>query len=123
DLHDGAFEFAQCDWRGAFHAPNLLRRVGIVEASSTMARSTTKRSSRFRAFWRTSMEALDLARWQFGITTVYHFFFVPLTIGLVLLVAVFQTIWHRRGDERYLRLTRFFGKLFLINFAMGLVTG
>lgn len=69
------------------------------------------------------MDVLDLARWQFGITTVYHFFFVPLTIGLVFLVAVLQTIWHRTGDERYLRLTRFFGKLFLINFAMGIVTG
>lgn len=69
------------------------------------------------------MEALDVARWQFGITTVYHFFFVPLTIGLVFLVAMLQTAWHRTGDEKYLRLTRFFGKLFLINFAMGIVTG
>ncbi len=69
------------------------------------------------------MEALDIARWQFGITTVYHFFFVPVTIGLIFLVAILQTCWHRTGDERYLRLTRFFGKLFLINFAMGIVTG
>lgn len=69
------------------------------------------------------MEALDLARWQFGITTVYHFFFVPLTIGLSFLVAVLQTAWWRTGNEKYLRLTRFFGKLFLINFAMGIVTG
>lgn len=69
------------------------------------------------------MEALDIARWQFGITTVYHFFFVPVTIGLIFLVAILQTCWYRTGDERYLRLTRFFGKLFLINFAMGIVTG
>ncbi|MFC4063229.1 cytochrome ubiquinol oxidase subunit I [Planomonospora corallina] len=69
------------------------------------------------------MEALDLARWQFGITTVYHFLFVPLTIGLGVFVAGLQTAWHRTGKEEYLRLTKFFGKLFLINFAMGVVTG
>ncbi len=69
------------------------------------------------------MDALDLARWQFGITTVYHFLFVPLTIGLAPLVAVMQTAWVRTGQERWLRLTKFFGKLFLINFAMGVVTG
>jgi cytochrome bd ubiquinol oxidase subunit I len=69
------------------------------------------------------MESLDIARWQFGITTVYHFLFVPLTIGLSFVVAWFQTRWHRTGDDRYLRLTRFYGKLFLINFALGLVTG
>jgi cytochrome d ubiquinol oxidase subunit I len=69
------------------------------------------------------MDALDVARWQFGVTTVYHFLFVPLTIGLSLLVAVLQTIWHRTGDPRFLKLTRFYGKLFLINFAMGVVTG
>ncbi|MDT7682670.1 MAG: cytochrome bd ubiquinol oxidase subunit [Pseudonocardiales bacterium] len=66
---------------------------------------------------------LDLARWQFAITTVYHFLFVPLTIGLSLLVAGMQTAWVRTGDERYLRMTKFWGKLFLINFAMGVVTG
>ncbi|MET8156961.1 cytochrome ubiquinol oxidase subunit I [Sphaerisporangium sp. NPDC005289] len=69
------------------------------------------------------MDALDLARWQFGVTTVYHFLFVPLTIGLGVFVAGLQTAWHRTGKEHYLRLTRFFGKLFLINFAMGVVTG
>jgi cytochrome d ubiquinol oxidase subunit I len=69
------------------------------------------------------MTAEVLARWQFGITTVYHFFFVPITIALSLLVAVLQTLWVRTGNERYLRLTKFFGKLFLINFAMGVVTG
>jgi cytochrome bd ubiquinol oxidase subunit I len=69
------------------------------------------------------VNALDLARWQFGVTTVYHFIFVPITIGITWYVAVFQTLWHRRGDPRYLRLTRFFGKLMLINFAIGVVTG
>ncbi|WP_143172184.1 cytochrome ubiquinol oxidase subunit I [Pseudonocardia thermophila] len=69
------------------------------------------------------MMNLDLARWQFAITTVYHFLFVPLTIGLSLLVAGMQTAWVRTSDERYLRMTKFWGKLFLINFAMGVVTG
>ncbi|MDG4821451.1 cytochrome ubiquinol oxidase subunit I [Asanoa sp. WMMD1127] len=69
------------------------------------------------------MDALDVARWQFGVTTVYHFLFVPLTIGLGPLVATLQTLWHRTGNPRYLRLTHFYGKLFLINFAMGVVTG
>ncbi len=69
------------------------------------------------------MDTLNIARWQFGITTVYHFFFVPLTIGLAFVVAGYQTAWYRKHDERYLRLTKFFGKLFLINFAMGVVTG
>jgi cytochrome d ubiquinol oxidase subunit I len=66
---------------------------------------------------------LELARWQFAIITVYHFLFVPLTIGLSLLVAGMQTAWVRTGDDRYLRMTKFWGKLFLINFAMGVVTG
>jgi len=69
------------------------------------------------------MDALTLARWQFGITTVYHFFFVPLTLGLVWVVAVLQTVWVVTGREVYKRLTKFWGKLFLINFAMGVVTG
>ncbi len=69
------------------------------------------------------MDALALARWQFGITTVYHFIFVPLTIGLTPLVAIMQTAWYRTGNERWLRLTKFFGKLMLINFAIGVATG
>lgn len=69
------------------------------------------------------MNSLDLARWQFGITTVYHFIFVPITIGSGFLVAGLQTAWYRTGKEKYLRATKFFGKLFLINFAMGVVTG
>jgi isoquinoline 1-oxidoreductase subunit beta len=70
-----------------------------------------------------SVEVLDLARWQFGITTVYHFLMVPLTIGLSLLVACMQTAWVRTGKPVYLKMTKFWGKLLLINFAMGVVTG
>lgn len=69
------------------------------------------------------MDALDLARWQFAATTVYHFLFVPITIGTGFLVAGLQTAWYRTGNDKYLRATKFFGKLFLINFAMGVVTG
>ncbi|GAA2552175.1 cytochrome ubiquinol oxidase subunit I [Mycolicibacterium diernhoferi] len=69
------------------------------------------------------MDALDVARWQFGITTVYHFIFVPLTIGLAPLIAVFQTLWVVTDNTAWYRLTRFFGKLFLINFALGVATG
>ncbi len=69
------------------------------------------------------MGALQLSQWQFGITTVYHFLFVPITLGTVWLVAGFQTAWMRTGKVEYLKLTKFFGKLFLINFAMGVVTG
>ena len=64
-----------------------------------------------------------LSQWQFAITSVYHFFFVPLTIGLSLLVAVMETIYVRTGQERYKQMTIFWGKLFTINFAMGVVTG
>jgi cytochrome bd ubiquinol oxidase subunit I len=69
------------------------------------------------------VDPLDIARWQFGITTVYHFIFVPLTIGLAPLVAIMQTIWYFTGNDAWLRLTKFFGKLMLINFAIGVVTG
>jgi cytochrome d ubiquinol oxidase subunit I len=67
--------------------------------------------------------AVDLARAQFATTSIYHFLFVPLTLGLGPLVATMQTIWLRTKDERWLRLTRFFGTLFLINFAIGVATG
>jgi cytochrome d ubiquinol oxidase subunit I len=69
------------------------------------------------------MDTLTLSRWQFGITTIYHFLFVPLTIGLSVLVAVMQTAWYRTRDPVFDRMARFWGKLFLINFAMGVVTG
>src|ERR1700741_277404 len=64
-----------------------------------------------------------LSRWQFGVTITYHFLFVPLTIGLALLVAVMQVLAYVKKDETWGRLSRFFGTLFLINFAMGVVTG
>lgn len=69
------------------------------------------------------LDPLVLARWQFGLTTLYHFLFVPLTLGMALLVAILQTMWVRTGQLKYLHLTRLFGRIFLINFAMGVVTG
>lgn len=69
------------------------------------------------------MEIADLARLQFASTTLFHFIFVPLTIGLALAVAIMQTLYARTGDDNYKRMTKFWGKLFLINFAMGIVTG
>ena len=66
---------------------------------------------------------VDLARLQFALTSIYHFLFVPVTMGLSFLVAVMQTMWHRSGVEAWRRLTRFFGTLLLINVAVGVVTG
>ena len=70
-------------------------------------------------------DALALSRWQFATTTLFHFVFVPITLGLAPLLAVMQTLAHRRPEERetWQRLTRFFGVLFLINFAIGAATG
>ena len=64
-----------------------------------------------------------LARWQFGITSVYHFLFVPLTLGLSILVAVMETLYVRTGNDLYKRMAKFWGKLFLLNFSLGVVTG
>ena len=69
------------------------------------------------------ISTLSLARWQFAVTTVFHFLFVPLTIGLGLLVAILQTASYRTHDPAWERVTRFFGSLFLVNFAIGVVTG
>jgi cytochrome d ubiquinol oxidase subunit I len=69
------------------------------------------------------MSAVDLSRLQFATTSIYHFLFVPLTIGLAFLTAILQTLWYRRGDPLHLRLTRFFGTLLVINVAIGVVTG
>ncbi|MDP4604291.1 MAG: cytochrome ubiquinol oxidase subunit I [Solirubrobacteraceae bacterium] len=68
-------------------------------------------------------DALTLARWQFATTTLYHFIFVPLTLGLAPVIAYMQTKWYRTRDESWLRLTKFFGTLLLINFAIGAATG
>ena len=70
-----------------------------------------------------AVSTVNLARIQFATTSLYHFLFVPLTLGLGPLVAIMQTKWHRSGDDRWLRLTHFFGTLFLINFAIGVATG
>jgi cytochrome d ubiquinol oxidase subunit I len=69
------------------------------------------------------MDVLFLSRLQFAAATMFHFLFVPLTLGLSVLVAIMETKYARTGDETYLRMTKFWGKLFLINFAVGVVTG
>lgn len=69
------------------------------------------------------MDVLLLSRLQFAAATMFHFLFVPLTLGLSVLVAIMETQYVRTGDETYLRMTKFWGKLFLINFALGVVTG
>ncbi|WP_189001683.1 cytochrome ubiquinol oxidase subunit I [Deinococcus roseus] len=69
------------------------------------------------------MDALLLSRWQFGITTLYHFLFVPLTLGLSFMVAIFHSIYYRTENTAYKDLAKFFGKLFVINFALGVATG
>jgi cytochrome d ubiquinol oxidase subunit I len=69
------------------------------------------------------MDPVFLSRLQFAAATMFHFLFVPLTLGLSLLVAYMETRYVRTGDETYLRMTKFWGKLFLINFAVGVVTG
>ncbi|MBW2444095.1 MAG: cytochrome ubiquinol oxidase subunit I [Deltaproteobacteria bacterium] len=69
------------------------------------------------------MDVVFLSRLQFAAATMFHFLFVPLTLGLSVLVAIMETQYARTGDETYLRMTKFWGKLFLINFALGVVTG
>jgi cytochrome bd ubiquinol oxidase subunit I len=69
------------------------------------------------------MSAVDWSRLQFATTTIYHFLFVPLTIGLAFLTAILQTLWYRKGHPEHLRLTRFFGTLLVINIAIAVVTG
>jgi cytochrome d ubiquinol oxidase subunit I len=69
------------------------------------------------------MDPITLSRWQFGLTTVYHFLFVPLTLGLGWFVAYMQTRYYQTRDETFRKMAKFWGKLFLINFAIGVVTG
>jgi cytochrome d ubiquinol oxidase subunit I len=69
------------------------------------------------------MDALALARWQFAMTTIYHFFFVPFTLGMAIFIALLETKYVRSGDEAYKKMTKFWGTVFLINFAIGVVTG
>ncbi|AIQ66167.1 cytochrome D ubiquinol oxidase subunit I [Paenibacillus stellifer] len=69
------------------------------------------------------MDVLMLSRMQFASTTIFHFFFVPVTIGLSFIIAIMETMYVRKGDEVYKRMAKFWGKLFLVNFAIGVVTG
>jgi cytochrome bd ubiquinol oxidase subunit I len=115
-------------WRRCRRCPNLDMRGTFADppARGFIPIGRCRGGRRFVAS--AGMSALastvvDLARIQFATTSIYHFLFVPLTLGLGPLVAVMQTIWHRTGNEAWLRLTRFFGTLFLINFAIGVATG
>jgi cytochrome d ubiquinol oxidase subunit I len=106
-----------------------LPRAGVQQKKCPKGNEDRKKNQRFwheRKF--TNIIAimdtlLLLSRLQFAVTTVYHFLFVPLTIGLGLMVAVLETIAWRNASEEYTRLAQFWGKLFLINFAVGVVTG
>src|SRR5512137_214871 len=69
------------------------------------------------------MDVLLLSRLQFAAATFFHFLFVPLTLGLSILIAIMETIYVRTGDEDYKRMAKFWGKIFLVNFAVGVVTG
>jgi cytochrome d ubiquinol oxidase subunit I len=69
------------------------------------------------------MDPVILARWQFAVVTIYHFFYVPLTLGLSIFIAILETRYVRSGDETYKKMAKFWGKIFLINFAIGVVTG
>jgi len=69
------------------------------------------------------MDPVILSRWQFAITTIFHFFFVPVTLGLSLFLAVLETKYVTSGEEIYKKMVKFWGKIFLINFAIGVVTG
>lgn len=69
------------------------------------------------------MDVITLSRLQFAITTIYHFLFVPTTLGLSIFVAIMQTTYLKTDKIVYKRLAKFFGKLFIISFAMGVVTG
>jgi cytochrome bd ubiquinol oxidase subunit I len=69
------------------------------------------------------MDPLILSRWQFAFTTIYHFFLVPLTLGLSILVAIFESRYVATGNETYKHMAKFWGKVFLINYAAGVVTG
>lgn len=68
-------------------------------------------------------QLISYARWQFAATTIYHFFFVPLTIGLSFFIAIMESLYVKTKDEKYKKMTKFWGHLFLINFAMGVATG
>ena len=102
--------------------PQVLDRADIAKIDWDEDVAPDPRARR-RAVTQLAVTDVDLARIQFAMTSIYHFLFVPLTLGLAPLVAVMQTRWHRTGDEAWLRLTKFFGTLLLINFAIGVATG
>ena len=69
------------------------------------------------------MDVLDLARIQYAVTTIFHFFFVPLSIGLIFMVAIMETLYVVKKQKVYLDMSLFWGKIFLLSFAIGVVTG
>ena len=69
------------------------------------------------------LSILNLARFQFAMTTIFHFFFVPLSIGLGIIVSVMETLYVIKKDDQYKRMTKFWGKIFMLSFAVGVVTG
>ncbi|WP_203623509.1 MULTISPECIES: cytochrome ubiquinol oxidase subunit I [unclassified Lacticaseibacillus] len=69
------------------------------------------------------LSVLGLARFQFAMTTVFHFFFVPFSIGMALVTAIMETMYVRTKDEMYKKMTKFWGRIFLLSFAVGVVTG
>lgn len=70
-----------------------------------------------------AMDVLSLARFQFAMTTVFHFFFVPFSIGMGLVTAIMETMYVRKKNETYKKMAKFWGKIFLLSFAVGVVTG
>src|SRR5512139_3350918 len=94
------------------HRDGILRAERQADRDVRLRHAPRALADHWRCLERTvrcvPMDPLLLARWQFAITTVYHFLFVPLTISLAFIVAGFQTAWYRTGKEHYLRLTRFF---------------
>src|SRR5690625_3513465 len=110
-------------YRLADNLPVRFRTVGLARDSPHRNSLTFRASALYAGGRGTQMDPLEVARWQFGITTVYHFLMVPLTIGLGIVLVAMQTAWHRTSKEQYLRMTKFWGKIFMINFIMGVATG
>ena len=108
------------DYFTSSRGPQVLDRADAAQIDWEDDSELEAVAERVTAF---ALTTVDLARIQFAATSIYHFLFVPLTLGLAPLVAIMQTIWHRTGDDAWLRLTRFFGTLLLINFAIGVATG
>lgn len=105
-------------WLRTAHTPHTPLAPSLGETLRTALPGAAHNND-----WRNTMDVLTLSRLQFAVATYFHFLFVPLTLGLSLLVAILETLFVRTGDEDYRRLTKFWGKLFLINFAVGVVTG